>query len=503
MVIEPANQDEGTTRFAPNRHNFRMKVAEAEPMLKNILAVSWQSRTYLRILYLFLAFPLGTFYFAFLVTLIATGAATALFAGVGIGLLLLAVACWFGFAGLERALVVHWLGVQVPPRSTPGTPPASNRERLRRHLLNPVTWKSLSYLLLEFPFGVLSFCLVVVLFSLCVTFLLYPLVYIVENNIYDRFGGIHGEVFPGIPITGHSDPNIVAFLFLFTLVGVPLLVGSLHLLNGLGLAWGRFGRLMLGVDENQVRVAAAETRAAAERTRADSADKSRRELVIHASHELRTPVASLRGHLDSLNNADRKPRLDPEAREYVAIMAGEVRRLSALVDDVLSLARADAGELRLELRPFHAEEVAKQVCETLAPLARQERSLQVVQTSEEDLPLVVGDPDRFGQVLTNLVRNAINYTPDGGIISVTTAKLGEDVAMTVSDTGIGMPPEDLERVFERFYRTDESRSRESGGSGLGLAIVRELLSAMGASITVESTQGAGSSFRILLRTRPA
>ena len=91
------------------------------------------------------------------------------------------------------------------------------------------------------------------------------------------------------------------------------------------------------------------------------------QLVVNASHELRTPVASLRGHLDSLNNPDRKPRLDPEAREYVAIMAGEVRRLSALVDDVLSLARADAGELRLELRPIHAEEVARQVCETLAP----------------------------------------------------------------------------------------------------------------------------------------
>jgi len=179
-------------------------------------------------------------------------------------------------------------------------------------------------------------------------------------------------------------------------------------------------------------------------------------------------------------------------------MAGEVRRLSSLVDDVLSLARADSGELRLELRPIRAEEVARQVCETLAPLARRERSLELVETSEGGLPLVLGDPDRLTQVLTNLVRNAINYTPDGGIISVTTARAGDDVALTVADTGIGMPPEDLERVFERFYRSDESRSRESGGSGLGLAIVRDLLSAMGASITVASTPGAGTTFRILL-----
>jgi two-component system, OmpR family, phosphate regulon sensor histidine kinase PhoR len=467
-------------------------------MLKDMVAIAWQPRTYLRISYLLLAFPLGTFYFVFLLSLISVGVGTALVAGIGIGLLLVAVACWFGFAGLERILAVHLLGVTVLPMSVPGPPTASYRERLRRHLTNPVTWKSLGYLLLELPFGILSFSLVVILIPLCAGFLLYPLAYLLGNYIYNRVGGYQGEIFPGIPINGHSDPNVFAFLFLFTLAGVPILVGSLHLLNGLGYAWGRFAQLMLGVDESQVRLSAAETRATAEQARADNADRSRRELVVNASHELRTPVASLRGHLDSLNNPARKPRLDPEAREYVAIMAGEVRRLSSLVDDVLSLARADSGELRLELRPIRAEEVARQVCEMLAPLARRERSLELVETSEGVLPLVLGDPDRLTQVLTNLVRNAINYTPDGGIISVTTARAGDDVALTVADTGIGMPPEDLERVFERFYRSDESRSRESGGSGLGLAIVRDLLSAMGASITVASTPGAGTIFRILL-----
>jgi signal transduction histidine kinase len=143
------------------------------------------------------------------------------------------------------------------------------------------------------------------------------------------------------------------------------------------------------------------------------------------------------------------------------------------------------------------------VCETLAPLARQERGQQLLESSEEGLPLVLGDPDRLAQVLNNLVRNAINYTPDGGIISVRSERADGDVAVTVSDTGIGMPPEDVARVFDRFYRGDESRSRESGGSGLGLAIVRELLGAMGASITVDSKPGAGSSFRILLHPQPA
>jgi two-component system, OmpR family, phosphate regulon sensor histidine kinase PhoR len=473
-------------------------------MLNNILAIAWQRRTYLRVLYLFLAFPLGLLYFTLLLTLFSIGLSTALIAGIGIAALLLAAACSYGFANLERLLALHLLGVQVGPMSVPGPPLASYRARLRRHLTNPVTWKSLAYLLLEFPFGVLTFSLVLFLFTLCVGFLLYPLAYLFDNYLYNRLGSLQGgEIFPGIPINGHNDLNVFAFLCLFTLAGVPILIGSLHLLSGLGLAWGRFARLMLGIDESQVQLAAAENRAAAEQARADGADRSRRELVVNASHELRTPVASLRGHLDSLNNPERKPRLDPEAREYVAIMAGEVRRLSSLVDDVLSLARADAGELRLELRPIHAEDVARQVCETLAPLARRERSLELVQSSEEGLPLVTADPDRLAQVLTNLVRNAINYTPDGGIISVTTARAGEDVALTVADTGIGMPPEDLERVFERFYRSDESRSRESGGSGLGLAIVRDLLTAMGASISVASTPGAGSSFRILLHTHQA
>ncbi|HEY8759793.1 MAG TPA: ATP-binding protein [Candidatus Dormibacteraeota bacterium] len=473
-------------------------------MLKNILAITWRRRTYLRVLYLLLAFPLGAFYFTFLVTLIATGLGTALIAGIGIGVLLLATVCWHGFAGLERLLVLHLLGFTLTPMAVPGPPAASYRERLRRHLTNPVTWKSLSYLLLEMPFGVVSFSLVLFLFSLSVGFLLYPFAYLLENYIYNRVGGMQGgEIFPGIPITGHNDPNVFAFFFLFTLAGVPLLAGSLHLLNGLAYGWGRFAQLMLGVDKSQLLLSAAETRAAAEEARADSAERSRRELVVNASHELRTPVASLRGHLDSLDNPDRKPRLDPQAREYVKIMASEVRRLSGLVDDVLSLARADAGELRLELRPLRAEEVARQVCDTLAPLARRERSLELVETSEAGLPLVNGDPDRLAQVLANLVRNAINYTPDGGIISVTTARAGDDVALTVSDTGIGMSPEELEQVFDRFYRGDESRSRETGGSGLGLAIVRDLIDAMGASISVESKPGSGSSFRILLRTEPA
>jgi signal transduction histidine kinase len=109
----------------------------------------------------------------------------------------------------------------------------------------------------------------------------------------------------------------------------------------------------------------------------------------------------------------------------------------------------------------------------------------------------------LGQVLTNLIRNAVNNTPEGGIISVEASAAGDHVAITVSDTGIGMDPAEMARIFERFYRTDQSRARSSGGSGLGLAIVRDLLAAMGASIDVDSTPGRGSVFRVSLRREAA
>jgi len=121
-----------------------------------------------------------------------------------------------------------------------------------------------------------------------------------------------------------------------------------------------------------------------------------------------------------------------------------------------------------------------------------------VHSSAAGLPRAMADRDRLAQVLTNLVRNAVNNTLDGGIISVEAAPAGDRVAITVSDTGIGLEPEDLKRIFERFYRTDRSRARDTGGSGLGLAIVRDLVTAMGGSIGAESQPGRGSVFHVWL-----
>jgi two-component system phosphate regulon sensor histidine kinase PhoR len=305
----------------------------------------------------------------------------------------------------------------------------------------------------------------------------------------------------GVTINGHFDPNVFAAFFLVSAIGLALGGASLALLNGMGWLWARFAELMLGVDESRLQLAAAQAAAKTQEMRAERADQSRRELIVNASHELRTPVASISAHVESLLKPGRE--IDPETRKYLSVVAAETDRLGALVDDVLALARADADELRLDIRPVDVPAVLDQVCEALAPLARRERNLSLVHSSAQGLPKAMADRDRLAQVITNLVRNAVNNTLDGGIISVEAALADDRVAITVSDTGIGMEPADLKRIFDRFYRTDQSRARDTGGSGLGLAIVRDLVAAMGGSIGAESVPGQGSVFHVWLAREAA
>jgi two-component system sensor histidine kinase VicK len=303
-------------------------------------------------------------------------------------------------------------------------------------------------------------------------------------------------MWPGVAINGHVDSAVLLNFLAVSAVGVVFTVASVALLNGMGWLWGRFAEMMLGVDESRLNLAEAKAEAEVQHARADQADKSRRELIVNASHELRTPVASISAHVESLLKPGRE--MDEETRKYLSVVASETGRLSSLVDDVLTLARADADELHLNISPVEVPGVLDQVSETLAPLARRERNLSLVHSSAAGLPRVMADRDRLAQVLTNLIRNAVNYTPEGGIISVDATQFGDRVLITVSDTGVGMDEADLARIFDRFYRADVSRARDAGGSGLGLAIVRDLLTAMGGSIAAQSTPGQGSVFRVSL-----
>lgn len=453
-------------------------------------------RTYLRILYLFLAFPLGILYFTVIVTGLSTGIGLAIVI-VGFPILVLTLLCWLLFARLERDLAIHLLGANVRPLTVPDPVERTMWQRLLKTLADPVTWKSLVYVMLEFPFGIASFTIAVVLISVSLSLVLYPVEYAVATALYQQFPGqFNGFMWPDVTIDGHFDINVAAGFLVVSAVGVAIGVASLALLNGMGWLWGRFAEIMLGVDESRLQLASAQAEAKANQERAEKADQSRRELIVNASHELRTPVASISAHVESLLKPGRE--MDDETRKYLGVVAAETNRLGSLVDDVLSLARADADELRLDIRPVDVTAVIAQVCDALAPLARRERNLSLVHSSAAGLPHAMADRDRLAQVITNLVRNSVNNTPEGGIISVESALTAGRIAITVSDTGIGMEPADLTRVFDRFYRTDQSRARDTGGSGLGLAIVQDLVTAMGGSIGVDSVPGRGSVFHVWL-----
>jgi two-component system phosphate regulon sensor histidine kinase PhoR len=466
-----------------------------------------QGQTYLNLLYLLSAFPLGMTYFIALVVGISVGLGT-LIIWIGIPILLLTIILWEGFAAVERWLVRNWLHVSVPYIKDPSRARLSWMQQFLARLRSPVTWTSLIYLFLDFPFGILAFSLVIGLLSASISLIFGWLAYLVETMVYNAIGGGYNSYEFFVKINGTIDPWAMALFLGLAVLGIFATVASLHVLNSLAYGWGHLARLLLGMRNTTLQLAEARAIAAQEHAKAERSEQSRRELIVNVSHELRTPIASIRGHVESLLMANEESSNQPPAaagqQAYLEIVHREAERLSALVDDLLALARAEAGELRLELKPIAADEVVEEIYQTMAPLARRERQVTLTRGIPPDLPLVMADRQRLTQVLLNLVRNAIAYTPAGGIVSLSIERPNPmQIALTVADTGIGIPPEDLERVFERFYRTDASRARSTGGFGLGLAIVRDLVTAMGGSISAESVVGEGSRFRLLLQVVPA
>ncbi len=460
-----------------------------------------RKRSYLALAYLVSALPTGLVY----VLVLLIGFSTGIGSVVGLPMLILLLVVWWGMARFERELAMWWLGVEIRPMAYPLAPGLTRWARLRMHLRNPVTWKSLFYLFAKLPFGVLTFTLTFALVAFAASLALEPLSYVFDTLLYPVDGGLRAELWFHVAVDGQFHHNALAATLLSAVLGVVVCAATLHLLNGIAWAWGLFARQMLGMSVTDVQLAEARALAAREHAKAERAEQSRRELIVNVSHELRTPIASILGHVESLMmttdgtvGAPSAPA-PAELRGYLGIVHRETERLSALVEDLLALARADASELRLELRPVAVGAVIEEVYQTLGPLARRQRQITVVRAVPPALPPVLADRQRLAQVLLNLVRNAINYTPDGGIISLTAEPTSDaHLAVMVADTGIGIPPEDLERVFERFYRADSSRARTSGGFGLGLAIVRDLVTAMGGSVGVESVVGEGSRFRVLL-----
>jgi two-component system sensor histidine kinase BaeS len=226
----------------------------------------------------------------------------------------------------------------------------------------------------------------------------------------------------------------------------------------------------------------------------ERADQRRRNLTADVAHELRTPLHIIQGNLEGILDDVYAP-----TEEHISATLEETRALARLVDDLQTLSLAEAGELPLRWETVDVGELLGDVCTSFSGEA-EVAGIDLVVEVEDALALtIVGDAGRLDQVLGHLVSNALRYVPAGGRITLHAEAAKEGLRIVVSDTGEGIPPEDLPYVFDRFWKGDRSRTRASGaGSGLGLAIARQLVQAHGGGIGVESTVGCGTTFTIKL-----
>jgi two-component system, OmpR family, phosphate regulon sensor histidine kinase PhoR len=226
-------------------------------------------------------------------------------------------------------------------------------------------------------------------------------------------------------------------------------------------------------------------------------EKVRRDFVANVSHELRTPVTVIRGYAETLLAG--ALATDPDrAGGFVEKIHSHAERLASLIGDLLTLSELESGEMAVTPAPLRIAEAAGHACALLEEKAGAKR-ITIDLGPLREAPPVLADRGKLEQVLINLLDNAVKYTPENGSISISAAATDDMVRIAISDTGIGIPPKELPRIFERFYRVDPARSREQGGTGLGLAIVKHIVQLHGGTVAVESTPGKGSTFSFTLR----
>ncbi len=227
--------------------------------------------------------------------------------------------------------------------------------------------------------------------------------------------------------------------------------------------------------------------------RLDDAFRRERQFTADASHELRTPLTAMRGGIDVTLH---RPRSATEYRRALEELGGDVDRLTRLTEDLLMLARADAGRLSAQRETLNAASLLRAVADQLRPLA-ESKNVSLVVRADEALT-IWADQDQLLRVLFNLVDNALKYSPSGAAVTLSASRDGARAALGVSDAGAGIPAAQLPHIFERFYRADESHSSRTGGAGLGLAIAHSLVTAQGGTMRVESAVGRGTTLTIKL-----
>ena len=233
-------------------------------------------------------------------------------------------------------------------------------------------------------------------------------------------------------------------------------------------------------------------------TRIEAAEKSRRDFIANVSHELRTPLTSIQGYVETLVEDN---RANPETtREFLGIIHKNASRMNRLTEDLLALASVESPDYKLAAQPIKAGALVQDAIESLGGIVV-DSGVELGSAGAPDIP-VMADPDAMNQVFGNLIENAVKYGKTGKRILVGGRLLESEVEFFVQDFGPGIASEHIERIFERFYRVDKARSRESGGTGLGLAIVKHIVEAHGGRIWAESELGSGSAFHFTLPLVP-
>lgn len=297
----------------------------------------------------------------------------------------------------------------------------------------------------------------------------------------------------GVGALGAIAAGLVAGLLLARQILSPLYQLAL---SSRRIAAGRYGERLDVPGSDELALVAASFNQMAEEL--ERVEQQRVTLIGDVAHELRTPLTALAGYLEGLEDG-----LFPAELETFNAMAQEVRRLQRLIDDLQDLSRVEAGQIRLDLAVQPLLPLVQQAVTTLQPQT-ESKGVVLALVPPPVAPDVVADADRTLQIVHNLIGNAIRYTPEGGQIIISVGVSGGQAEVIVQDTGIGIPPDALPYVFERFYRVDASRARRSGGSGIGLTISRYLAWAMGGELLAASAgAGAGSTFTLSLPLAPA
>ena len=225
-------------------------------------------------------------------------------------------------------------------------------------------------------------------------------------------------------------------------------------------------------------------------------DEQRREFVANVSHELRTPITNVRSYAETLVEAGEE--LPPETgRSFLGVILSESDRMTKLVQDLLALSKFDAGEVDFRMEPFDACQAVRKVYEAMR-LDVAKHGLDLNLSLPAGPAWVLGDRDRIEQVIINITTNAVRYTSEGGSVEMSAALKGSEVLLSVQDTGIGIPKEDIPRIFDRFYRVDKARSRALGGTGLGLSIAFEIVRRHNGRMEIESEVGKGTTMTVYL-----